>query len=374
MKWYNIKGVEEKMIECRKEVQLLTPYVPGKPIDDVKREFGLDDVIKLASNENPLGCSEAAKAAVIKTLEAPSLYPDGNCTELRNALSKALNVTPDQLIFGCGSDEIIAIIGKTFISEGDEAITCTPSFPQYKAATLSMGGKMIEVPLKNHTYDLEGILYNINERTKVIFISNPNNPTGTIVTKSDQLEFMKKVPKDILVVWDEAYNEYISDESFPKTLSIMKDYENIILLRTFSKMYGLASLRIGYGLATKEIIEYMNRLRGPFNVTTQAQAAALASLDSKDFIKASFDLNEASKQYTYKKCEELGLDYIETFGNFIMIDCKLPSKELFNQLQQQGVIVRPGFYFGMNTYQRVTLGTVEQMERFFELVEAALNA
>ncbi|PKM94261.1 MAG: histidinol-phosphate transaminase [Firmicutes bacterium HGW-Firmicutes-1] len=357
------------MIECRKEVQLLTPYVPGKPIDDVKREYGLDDVIKLASNENPLGCSEAAKAAVIKSLESPSLYPDGNCSTLRSALSLKLNIASDQLIFGCGSDEVIAIIGKTFVTQGDEAITCTPSFPQYKAAVVSMGGVMIEVPLKNHTYDLAGILDKINERTKVIFISNPNNPTGTIVTKDEQVSFMKKVPKHILVVWDEAYNEYIADDSFPNTLSIMKDYDNIILLRTFSKMYGLASLRIGYGISTKEIIGYMNRLRGPFNVTTQAQEAARASLDAQEFVNASFQLNEASKQYTYKKCQELGLPYIETFGNFIMIDCKLPSMELFNQLQQKGVIVRPGFYFGMNTYQRVTLGTIEQMERFFELVE-----
>lgn len=361
------------MIECRKEVELLRPYVPGKPIDDVKREFGLDDVIKLASNENPLGCSEAAKAAVIKTLEAPSLYPDGNCTELRSALTKRFNIEPEQIIFGCGSDEIIAIIGKTYIGKDDEAITCTPSFPQYKAATLSMGGKIIEVPLKNHTYDLDGIISNITDKTKVIFISNPNNPTGTIITKEEQLNFMKKVPNNILIVWDEAYNEYISDNAFPDTLSIMKEYDNIILLRTFSKMYGLASLRIGYGISTKEIIGYLNRLRGPFNVTTQAQAAALASLEAADFIKASFDLNEASKAYTYKKCEELGLDYIKTFGNFIMIDCKLPSMELFNKLQSQGVIVRPGFYFGMDTYQRVTLGTIEQMQRFFELVEEALN-
>ncbi|PKM52263.1 MAG: histidinol-phosphate transaminase [Firmicutes bacterium HGW-Firmicutes-7] len=357
------------MIECRKEVKLLTPYMPGKPIDDVKREYGLDDVIKLASNENPLGCSEKAKAAVIKSLEAPSLYPDGNCSNLRNALSQKLHVTSDQLIFGCGSDEIIAIIGKTYINVGDEAITCTPSFPQYKAAVVSMGGVMIEVPLKDHTYDLNGIVNSINERTKIIFISNPNNPTGTIVTKDEQLSFMKKVPKHILVVWDEAYNEYILDVNFPDTLSVMKEYDNIILLRTFSKMYGLASLRIGYGISTKEIIGYMNRLRGPFNVTTQAQDAALASLDAHEFVKESFALNEASKQYTYRKCQELGLSYIQTYGNFIMIDCKLPSLDLFNHLLQKGVIVRPGFYFGMDTYQRVTLGTIEQMERFFELVE-----
>lgn len=361
------------MITCRKEVELLTPYVPGKPIDEVKLEYGLNDVIKLASNENPLGCSDKAKTAIIKSLESPSIYPDGNCTNLRNALAKKLNISTEQLIFGCGSDEIISIIGKTFISNNDEAITCTPTFPQYKAATISMGGKMIEVPLKNHIYDLDGIISNINENTKIIFISNPNNPTGTIITKDEQLEFMKKVPKNIIVVWDEAYNEYISDNSFPNTLSLIKEYDNIILLRTFSKMYGLASLRIGYGISSKKIIEYMNRLKSPFNVSTQAQVAALASLDADDFIKKSFELNEASKQYSYKRCKELNLSYIETFGNFIMIDCKLPSMELFINLQKEGVIVRPGYYFGMDTYQRVTLGTLEQMERFFNLIKCFIQ-
>lgn len=361
------------MIKCRKEVNLLTPYIPGKPIDDVKREFNLDDVIKLASNENPLGCSQSAKNAVISTLDNPSLYPDGNCTKLRNALSEILHQDGEKFIFGCGSDELIGIAGKTYISEGDEAITCTPTFSQYKAATVSMGGKIIEVPLKNHAYDLDGILNKINEKTKIIFISNPNNPTGTIVTKSAQEDFMQNVPSNILVVWDEAYNEYIDDPEFPNTLSLMEKYDNILLLRTFSKMYGLASFRIGYGIASKEIIEYMNRLRGPFNVSAQAQEAALASITSFDFIKESFDLNEASKQYTYKKCEELELDYIKTYGNFIMIDCKLPSLELFNTLQKQGVIVRPGYYFGMDTYQRVTFGTLEQMQRFFELLEKALE-
>lgn len=363
----------KEMITCRKEVEMIKPYVPGKPIDDVKREFGLDDVIKLASNENPLGCSREAKEAIIKSLETPSLYPDGNCTNLREALSKKKGVEPEQIIFGCGSDEIILLLGKTFISEGDEAITCTPSFPQYKAATIPMGGKMIEIPLKNHTFDLDGIINAITEKTKLIFIANPNNPTGTIITKTEQIEFMKKVPSHILVVWDEAYVEYIDNADFPDTLSLLKNYDNVILLNTFSKMYGLASLRIGYGISTKTIIDYLNRLRGPFNVTAQAQVAALASLDAKDFIKESFETNEASKQFTYKKCKELGLSYIETYGNFIMIDCKLDSMELFNKLQSKGIIVRPGFYFGMPTYQRVTLGTISQMEVFFKLVEEFIN-
>lgn len=361
------------MIKTRKEIEYLRPYVPGKPIDDVKREFGLTEVIKLASNENPLGCSNKSKEAVMETLKAPSIYPDGNCTNLRNALAERNNIKPEQLIFGAGSDELIAMIGKTYIGPEDEAITCTPSFPQYKAATISMGGKMIEVPLKNHTYDLDGIIKEITAKTKVIFISNPNNPTGTIITKEEQIKFMKKVPSHILVVFDEAYNEYIKDEDFPNTLSLMASYDNIILLRTFSKMYGLASMRIGYGISTIEIIGFMDRIRGPFNVTTQAQVAALAGLKDTEFTNASFNSNEEAKQYTYQKCKDLGLNYIKTYGNFIMIDCKLDSKNLFVKLQENGVIVRPGFFFGMPTYQRVSFGTKEQMERFFELIEKFLN-
>ena len=265
------------------------------------------------------------------------------------------------------------MIGKTYISESDEAITCTPSFPQYKAATISMGGTMIEVPLKNHTFDLDGILEVITDKTKAIFIANPNNPTGTIVTKEQQEAFMEKVPKHILVVWDEAYNEYIREERFPNTLELMKSYDNIILLRTFSKMYGLASMRIGYGVSTPEIIGYLNRIRNPFNVTTGAQAAALASLEDDDFVQKSYECNEEAKQYTYQRCKELGLAYIETYSNCIMIDCKLDSMEMFEKLQQNGVIVRPGFFFGMPTYQRVSFGTKEQMKLFFGLVEQFIN-
>jgi len=361
------------IISSRKEVESLRPYVPGKPISDVKREYGLKDVIKLASNENPLGCSEKAKEAIIDSLKNPSLYPDGNCTELRNALVKKLNVDSNQLIFGAGSDELISMISKTYISEGDEAITCSPSFPQYKASVISMGGKMIEVPLKNYTFDLDGILDAITNKTKAIFIANPNNPTGTIIDKKQQEDFMKKVPKHILVVWDEAYNEYIRSDDFPNTLSLMQDYDNIILLRTFSKIYGLASLRIGYGVSSNEIIGYLNRIRNPFNVTTPAQVAALASIDDYEFLEKSYICNEESKKYTYERCEKLGLSYIPTYANCIMIDCKLDSLELFEILQKKGIIVRPGFYFGMPTYQRVSFGTKEQMKIFFDLLEEILN-
>lgn len=356
------------MIQSRKEIEKLTPYIPGKPIDEVKHEFGLEDVIKLASNENPLGCSRNAIDAVIESLQAPSLYPNGNCTEVREALSKKYSILPEELAFGCGADELIALIAKAFISKGEEAITCTPSFSQYKAGVVAMGGEMVEVPLIDFTFDLDGILSHINEKTKMIFICNPNNPTGTIVSKEQQLDFMNKVPSHILVVWDEAYREYTTAEEFPDTLSIIKKFENILLLKTFSKIYGLASMRIGYAIASKYIVECINRIRSPFNVTTQAQVAALASLKDEAFLAYSRESNEASKLYSYERCKELGLDYIRSHANFIMVDCKLDSLDLFDKLQQKGVIVRPGFYFGMPTYQRITLGTLEQMKTCFDLI------
>ena len=356
------------MINCREEIKVLKPYVPGKSIDDVQKEYNLSQVVKLASNENPLGFSQKAKNAIIKSLENGSLYPDGNCTELRKVLSNVNNVNPNDIVFGAGSDEIITMIGQCFIGKDDEAITCTPSFPRYASSVQIMGGKIIEVPLINNTYDLDGIINEITEKTKVIFIANPNNPTGTIVTKDQQFEFMKKIPSNILVVFDEAYGEYIKDSSYPNTLEMMKEYDNIILLKTFSKMYGLASLRIGYGVSNQNIIDYLNRVRGPFNVSSQAQIAAIESLNDTDFVNSSFETNELSKDYTYKKCMELGFEYIPTFGNFIMIDFKTDSIELFKELQKIGYIVRPGYYFGMNTYQRVTLGTVEEMKGFFDAI------
>ncbi len=356
------------MITCRKEINALKAYVPGKPIDDAKKEYGLEEVIKLASNENPIGCSPKAIEAAKKSLETASVYPDGNCTLLRQCLANKLNVTEDSLVFGAGSDEVISLIATTFVGQGDEAITCTPTFSQYASAVRQIGGKMIEVPLVNHTYDLDGLLDKITDKTKALFISNPNNPTGTIITAKQQLDFISKVPKDVLIVFDEAYNEYIDDDIYPDTIPLLHNYDNIMILRTFSKIYGLASFRIGYGIAKPELIELINRVRGPFNVTTSAQAAALASIEDNHFKKTTVALNAQVKAFTYKKCEELGLDYIPSYGNFLMIDFKKPSLPFFEQLLKKGFIVRPGFYFGMDTYQRVTIGTMEQMERFFRIV------
>ena len=361
------------MVNCRKEVESLRAYVPGKPIDDVKKEFNLEHVIKIASNENPYGCSEKAKQAIIETLKTPSLYPDGNCTKLRDAIAKKMNIETNQLVFGAGSDELLSIIGRTFIGPNDEAITCTPSFAQYSASVKTMGGKIIQLPLINHTYDLNGIVDAVTDRTKVIFISNPNNPTGTIITEKEQLEFIKKIPNDILIVLDEAYYEFVADDSYPESLPLLKEFDNLIILRTFSKMYGLASLRVGYGIAHPKIIDYINRVRGPFNVTTQAQEAAVAALSDQDFVKKVYEANNEVMQYTYDGLDKLGIEYIKGHGNFLMINFNKPSKELFVEFEKKGIIIRPGYFFGMDTYQRVSLGTKKEMEAFLKACEELMN-
>ena len=359
------------MITCREVVKSLRPYVPGKPIEEVQKEYNLTNVIKLASNENPLGCSQKAKEAIISSLENVEFYPDGNATKLRKALSKNLDVNENQLIFGAGSDEIITMLAKTFIEKDDEAITCTPTFPQYKSAVTVFGGKIVEVPLVDYTYDLEGIVNAITDKTKIIFISNPNNPTGTIITAEQQLEFIKKVPSNVLIVMDEAYSEYIIEDEYPKTLPLLEKYPNIIILRTFSKAYGLASLRVGYGIANESIIELLNRVRGPFNVTSAAISAATASLEDKGFLTTSIQTNNEVKSFIYKKCKEMDFDFIPTYGNFIMIETEKIGNDLevFNKLQSKGIIVRPGSFLGLKGWQRVTIGTMEQMEFFFNILK-----
>jgi len=356
------------MIKPRPIVDTLSAYVPGKPAEDVMAEFNLREVIKLASNENPLGCSDLVKEAVIKTMKSASLYPDGNATKLRHKLSKRLGVADDQLIFGSGSDELISMIAKTYISPGDVGISASITFPQYKAAITSMDGMYIGIKNKDFGFDLDAIANSVTDRTKIIYIANPNNPTGTMITESEQATFVAKIPKDVLIVFDEAYNEYIHDEAFPDTLSMMKDHPNIVLFRTFSKMYGLASLRIGYAVGDPKVIEMMNRIRNPFNVSSIAQVAAIAALDDEDFVKESYQLNDAAKQYTYKRCQELGLSYIESACNFVFIDCKHDSNELFVKLQEKGIIVRPIPHPDTMTYLRISLGTIKQMEKTFNIL------
>lgn len=351
----------------RKEINNMQAYVPGKPIEDVQKELGLEKIIKLASNENPLGCSPMAKDAMVKGLENISLYPDGNCSALKGAVANHLGVGEDQLIFGAGSDEILGMLAQVFLAPGNEVLTSDQSFPRYDSAAHLMGSHIIKVPLTNYTYDLDKMKEHITANTKLIILANPNNPTGTYFTHKTLLDFLDFVPSNILVVLDEAYYEYADATDYPESLDLLNRYSNLIILRTFSKAYGLASLRVGYGIATPKTIELLNRVRNPFNVNSLAQAAAIASLRDQDFVKKSVSLNEQSKTYMYEELEKLEIPFVPTQANFIMFDAKRPSDVLFQEFLNYGFIIRPAF--GVPNWVRVTLGTLPQMKEFIALLK-----
>ncbi|UED72696.1 histidinol-phosphate transaminase [Brevibacillus sp. DP1.3A] len=352
-------------------------YQPGKPIDDVKREYGLTEVIKLASNENPFGSSPKAKAAIAEQLDNLALYPDGASLSLRWDLADFLGVKPGQLFFGNGSDEILLMISRAFLGEGTNAVMATQTFSQYRSNGIIEGADLIEVPLKDGVHDLEAMAAAINEQTKVVWVCNPNNPSGTIVTTSELEAFLKKAPKDVLVVLDEAYYEYVVDPEYPQTVPMLAEYPNLIILRTFSKIYGLAALRIGYGIASEELISSLEHVREPFNTGTLGQVAARAALKDQEFVKACRDRNrEGMKQFT-DSFDEWGLSYYPSQTNFILVDLKKDSDEVFKKLLSQGIIVRSGNALGFPGFQRITIGTTEQNDKILsvlkEIVTGALK-
>lgn len=350
----------------------LPVYQPGKPVEDVKRELGLSEVIKLASNENPYGTSNAVKAAIHQELEQLSIYPDGAAVGLTQALSEYLGVNPNQIIFGCGSDEIIALINRAFILPGDETVMADQTFSVYKSNADIEGAKSIEVPLKDGVHDLEAMLAEIGERTKIVWVCNPNNPTGTIVGESELARFLDRVPKHVLVVLDEAYAEYVTDASYPDGISLLAKYNNVVVLRTFSKIYGLASLRIGYGVGAPEVIKLINQVREPFNTSRFGQAAALAALADQDFVKECQTKNAEGIRYLYGQLDRLGLEYFPAHGNFVFINTKQSGAELFEKLMKLGIIIRAGFG-KYPSYIRVTVGTKEQNEKFIQALEQVLG-
>jgi len=361
-------------VEHRKVIDPMRPYVPGRPIEDVQREFGLTSVVKLASNENPLGCSPKAREAVLASLAESSYYPDGNCTNLRARLSETLGVKPGEIVFGCGADEIIGMTGKVFVNPGDECITASATFSQYEASAVSMGGVMVFAPMKNNAYDLNAIYDRITDKTRVIFLANPNNPTGTMFTAEEEIAFLEKVPPRVFLLIDEAYAEFVADPSYPQTLPLLKKYKNIMLVKTFSKIYGLASLRIGYGIADEAIIGLYEKIRPPFNVTIQGQAAALAALSDQEFAEESFRNNRRVMDYYCHELDRMGVNYIPGQTNFIATDTGRDSRGVFQALMKRGYIVRPCYIFGMgDSWIRVTIGTMEQMKGFVEALKEALS-
>ena len=351
----------------------ITPYQPGKPIDELRRELGLKKVIKLASNENPLGPSPKAVSAIKRALTKINRYPEGTCFYLRKRLSKKLKVKPQNLIFGNGSDELIDIIIKAFSEPDDEIITADTTFLEYKIIAQQNGRRVKAVHLKDFKYDLQRIKKDISPKAKVIFIANPNNPTGTYVNRYEVDKFLNGLPGDIVVVFDEAYLEFVEHKDFPLSLNYFRQGRKVIILRTFSKIYGLAGLRIGYGIAGEEFIRHMERARQPFNVNSLAQEAGLAALDDTAFIRKAQRVVREGRKYLYSGLDRLKIKYIPSAANFILIDLRQDGLKIFNKLLKQGVIVRDMRQYGLKDFIRVTIGTEKENRKFVAALKKVLS-
>ncbi len=354
-------------------IRTLIPYAPGKPIEEVEREIGIFNSIKLASNENPLGPSPLALDAMREKLAQLHLYPDGDCFYLKRRLTAKLNVTPEQLIFGNGSNEIIELAIRTFMRPGDEAVMARQAFVVYKLIVQAMGGISQEVPLRNFTHDLEAIGAAISARTRIVFLANPNNPTGTIFRKAAWENFLKQIRSDVLIIVDEAYFEYVEAADYPNSLDYHQQGKALLTLRTFSKLYGLAGLRIGYGIADKEIISLMHRVRQPFNVNAPAQWGALAALDDREHVRRSLENNRQGLQYLTAEFARLGIEYVPSHANFILLQVR-KGEDVFNRLLAQGIIVRPMAGYQFPEYLRVTIGTMDENRKFIDGLRKAVGA
>jgi len=358
----------------KKHIQAIHPYEPGKPIKELEREMGLRSIIKLASNENPLGPSRKALRAIRRAIPEIHLYPESSCHELVNRLSEELGVPKTQLIIGNGSNEIIELLARGFLSEGDEVISSECSFLVYPILTQVCGAKYVSVPMKNHRYDLKGILNAITDRTRLIFIANPNNPTGTYVTQQEVEEFIAKVPKNVGVCFDEAYVDFVEAADFPHMMFHIKtEKPNIVVLRTFSKAYGLAGLRVGYAAAAPEMVGYLHKIRQPFNVNSLAQTAAAAALDDRFFLWRTKLLVSSGRKYLYRRLRKLGLPYIPSQANFVLIDTGRDAQDVFQALLRQGMIVRSMKAYGLSTWIRVTVGRRSQNAQFYRLLRKYLR-
>jgi len=347
----------------RKSVLNFTPYVAGRPPEEIKRRFKIETIDKLASNENPLGPSRRALTALEDNLKWIYLYPDSDGFYLKRALAKRLGVKRDNIILGSGTDELIEIIAKTFLNREDEIIVSRHAFIRYKMAGDLMGCRVIVVPMKNFTHDLRAMKRHITKRTKIIFIANPNNPTGTYVNQGEVMEFFRNLPERIITVIDEAYYEYVERSDYPETIPLVKRGKSVIVLRTFSKIWALAGLRIGYGISRNDIISFMERIRPPFNVTSLSQAAAVASLGDRRQVKRSQQMVKKERKYLEGSFRKLNLEYIPSVANLILLKVG-NGKRLFNKLLREGIIVRAMDEYDLPEYIRVSVGLPNQNRRF----------
>ena len=351
----------------------IEPYEPGKPIEELERELGIHDSVKLASNENPLGPSPLALQALSDAIPKLHRYPDGAGYKLLRRLAAHLNVPAGQIVLGNGSDEIMAMLGRVLLQAGDEVIIPAPSFLMYAIVTRSAGAVPVSVPLKNLAIDLEAVLEKVGPRTRMIFICNPNNPTGSMVTRGDLEAFLRDLPKDVLVVVDEAYIDFVRDRQCADGLRHLDNTPPVAVLRTFSKAYGLAGLRIGYGVMPAYLAELLNRVRMPFNVNTLAQVAATAALDDTRFLTQTIEMIHKGLDELYAGLEQRNLSYFTTQTNFFLIDVARPADAVFQAMLQQGVIVRAMTAYGYPQYIRVNVGLPEENQRLLSALDTVLQ-
>lgn len=357
-------------------VRSLSPYQPGKPIDELARELGLNvnDIVKLASNENPLGPGPKALAAIETAMEEITLYPDGAGFELKKALCEKLAVRSEQITLGNGSSDILDFIMRVFVNDGDNIVVSQHAFAIYGLLARMQGADCIQVPAINFGHDLKGMAAAINDKTRVVFITNPNNPTGTWITRNELVDFLDKVPPHVLVLLDEAYFEFVHEADYPDGIALLPGYPNLVVARTFSKAYGLAALRVGYGISSPELADLLNRVRPPFNVNSLALSAAAAALNDDEYTASSIAVNDAGMKQLTAAFAGLGLSYIPSVGNFIAF--KVPvgvnAADVYKKLLSKGVIVRPVANYEMPEYLRVSIGTEAQNAVFINALKAVL--
>jgi histidinol-phosphate aminotransferase len=353
-------------------VRGLQPYVPGKPIEELERDYGVRNVIKLASNENPLGPSPKALEAAKAALTEIARYPDGGGFALKRALATKLGVLPEQVTLGNGSNDILEFAARAFVTAQDEVLFSQHAFAVYPIVTQAVGARAVEVPARNWGHDLAAMRAAITARTRLVFIANPNNPTGTWLPRDALREFLDNVPENLIVVVDEAYFEYVEESAYPDSIAWLARYPNLVCARTFSKIYGLAGLRVGYGISSPTVADLLNRVRQPFNVNSIAQAAALAALDDPAHLAKTRRLNTEGMQQLVQGFGQMGLSYIPSVGNFVCVEVG-EAGQVYEKLLRAGVIVRPIANYGMPRHLRVTVGRADENRRFLDALKAALG-
>ncbi len=359
------------MIPYRNAIQSLHDYIPGKSIDEIREKYGLTHVVKLASNENPLGAPSKSREALLESLSQAHLYPRGECPILRKALADFYQIDESRIVLGNGSDEILGMIAQVYLESGVNAISGTPTFSVYESVTQLMGAEFRKVPLVNYRFDLDSLVKSIDASTRVLFICNPNNPTGTWLSSQELRAFLKSIPPTVLVVLDQAYAEYASHEDYPSLVKELEDYPNLLLVRTFSKVWGLAGLRVGYALGNPEIISALWKVKPPFNVSLPAQAAAAAALSDMDHLEQSLRVNQEGMEQLCNELAVLGCQVLDSQANFLAVHVGANARDLVAWLESQGMIVRGLSNFGMPEWIRVTVGLTLENALFLELMHQA---